>query len=131
MPWKWDYAEFKNPTARARGMGSARYGFTHWMWQRITAVANIFLVIWGMWAVIQIAGMDYYQFSAWLSYPLHAIPLALLVISLFLHACIGLQVIVEDYIHHEGYKVLKILGIRLVIIACAVACIFSIIKIAD
>ncbi len=131
MPWKWEYAEFKHPMARARGLGSARSGYTHWAWQRITAISNIFLVLWGMWSVTHLAGTDYAGFHNWLSQPLHAIPFALFIISVFTHAAIGLQVVLEDYMHHEGRKVLSIVAIRLLAIGLAVAGLFSIVKIAD
>jgi len=99
--------------------------------QRITAIANIPLMLWLVWSVIHhVQGASYDDFSSWLAQPMNAILMILAIISVFYHAALGSQVIAEDYIHHEGFKLCKLIGMRLFFIAAAVACIFSVVKIA-
>jgi succinate dehydrogenase / fumarate reductase membrane anchor subunit len=127
---KWEDKGLKSPLARARGLGSARDGVHHWLMQRITAMANIPLMIWLIYSVVDLGGAGYAEVSFWLSQPLNAILMILAVLSVFYHAALGSQVIAEDYIHHEGLKILKVIGMKLTLTALAVACIFSILKVA-
>ncbi len=120
----------KTPLAAARGNGSAREGARHWLHQRITAVSNLFLMLWLAWSVATIGDLGYSAFTAWHSQPVNAILMILSVISVFYHAVLGCQVIIEDYVHHEGLKMVKLVGTKLFFVAAAVACIFSILKIA-
>ncbi len=131
MKLKWeDDGSIKTPLARARGLGSAHEGAGHWWHQRITAISNLFLMAWLAWTAAHMPGWTYIEFTSWLAQPLHAILMLLSVISVFYHAALGCQVIAEDYIHHEGLKLFKLVGIKLFFSAAAVACIFSILKIA-
>lgn len=120
----------RTPQAAARGLGSAQEGATHWWHQRVTAVANIPLMVWLVWSVLQMPSWSYADFTAWLAMPVNAILMILAVLSVFYHAALGAQVIAEDYIHHEGFKMVKLIGIKLFLFAGAVASIFSILKIA-
>ncbi len=130
MKLKWENDGMKTPLARARGLGSARQGVHHWMHQRITSVANIPLVIWFVYSVVSLKGADYSVFTAWLSQPLNAVLMILFIVSVFYHAVLGVQVVIEDYIHNEGCKVVKLVLLKLVFTALAVASIFSVLKIA-
>jgi len=130
MKLKWDNEGIKSPLARAKGLGAAGHGSGHWMNQRITAVANIPLVIWFVYSVVDLVGASHAEFTDWLSQPANAILMILFVISVFYHTVLGAQVITEDYIHNEGFKFVKLIGQRLFFTAMAVACIFSILKIA-
>lgn len=130
MKLKWEKDGLKTPLSRARGLGSARDGVSHWMHQRVTAVANIPLVLWFVWSIVHLKGASHIEFTTWLAQPLNAILMILLVLSVFYHAALGTQVIAEDYIHHEGLKIIKLIGIKLFFIVTGVACIFSILKIA-
>lgn len=130
MLLKWEKGGLKSPTARARGLGSAKSGVDHWVAQRMTAVANLIL---GLWLVISIVcnrDMGYTEAVLWLSEPLNAILMVLFVISSFYHAVLGMQVVTEDYIHNEGFKLVKLLGQRLIFIGLGVAAIFSILQVA-
>ncbi|MDX1381680.1 MAG: succinate dehydrogenase, hydrophobic membrane anchor protein [Xanthomonadales bacterium] len=89
-----------NPLARARGLGSAKQGTGHWFVQRATAVALIFLLGWGVYAAVALAGTDHAEARAFVARPLNAALLLLLLVSLFWHAMLGLQVVIEDYVHH-------------------------------
>ena len=127
---KWDKTGLKTTDARVSGLGSAKSGTEHWIMQRITSIANLPLILWFIWSVMTHDFTSYAIFNSWLSEPLNAILMILLVISTFYHATMGAQVITEDYVHNEGFKVFKLVGQRLVFFGLAVGCIFSILKLA-
>ena len=130
MKLKWDDHGMKAPLARARGLGSAGHGSSHWMHQRITAIANIPLAIWFVFSVVSLKGADHAEFTDWLAEPVNAILAILFIVSSFYHAALGAQVITEDYIHHEGFKFVKLIGQKLFFFGLGVACVFSILKVA-
>lgn len=130
MKLKWKDDTIQSPLARARGLGSAHEGAHHWWMQRVTAISNAVLMIWLVWSVVTISGMDYNGFTAWLAQPVNAILMILAIISVFYHAALGAQVIAEDYISNIAFRTVKLMGIKLFFIAAAVACIFSVLKIA-
>lgn len=130
MNMKWEDKGMKSPLARAKGLGSAHEGVDHWFKQRITAISNIPLVLWFVYSIVQIKGASHAEFTGWLAEPINAILMILLIISVFYHAKLGTQVIVEDYIHNEGFKMVKLIGMKLFFFAMGIACIFSILKIA-
>lgn len=130
MKLKWADNGIKTPIARARGLGSAKEGSNHWMAQRITAIANIPLVIWLVYSVVALRGASHAEFTSWLAHPLNAILMILFIISVFYHAKLGARVVTEDYVHHEGLKFVKLIGQKLFFVGLGVACIFSILKIA-
>lgn len=116
--------------ARARGLGSAHHGTGHWMAQKITALANIPLVAWMVYSVVDNIGATHAQFTTWLAQPLNAILMILFVISTFYHAQLGAQVITEDYVSCKVMRLAKIIGQKLFLFALAAASIFSILKVA-
>jgi len=91
-----------NPLARARGHGSAKSGVHHWMAQRATAVFLVFLVGWMGYALFMLAGADHAAAREFIARPFNAALLILLLIVLFYHAMLGLQVVIEDYVHHPA-----------------------------
>lgn len=115
---------------RARGLGASHHGVAHWWHQRVTAIANLGLMLWLLWTVAHMPGWSHIQFIAFLSAPVNAVLMILTVISVFYHAALGTQVIAEDYIHTGWMKRAKILSLHLFFFATAVACIFAILKIA-
>ena len=127
---KWERGGLKSPLARARGLGSSKAGVDHWLAQRITAVSNLALGLWLLWAAITMQFATYTDALIWVSEPVNAVVTILFIISSFYHAILGVQVVVEDYIHHEGFKIIKLLAQRLVYFACAAAAIFSVLQIA-
>ena len=82
---------------RVRGLGSAHEGTHHWWQQRLTAGANLALMLWLIVSLVLLPSLDYATVQAWLSSPLAAVPMILLVISVFYHLKMGLQVVIEDY----------------------------------
>ena len=130
MLLKWQKGGLKSPTARARGLGSAKSGVHHWMAQRITAVSNLVLGLWFVWSIVTNRGMTYTEALLWLSEPLNAVAMILFIISSFYHAVLGSQVVIEDYVHNEAFKIVKLLGQRLVFFGLAVLAIFSVLQVA-
>lgn len=116
---------------RVRGLGSARDGTNHWKMQRLTALSNLVLVTWFVFSVASLAGTDYLTVRAWLASPLAATLMILLVTSIFYHARLGLQVVVEDYVHHEGARIASLAAIQLLIFGLGIACIVSILMVAS
>lgn len=104
-----------SPVGRARGLGSAKSGFEHWWTQRITAVALVPLTVWFAAALIAHSGSDYAATVDWLGSPVTAVLVILLLIALFWHTALGLQVVIEDYVH-SGLKIWALLIVRF---ACA------------
>lgn len=127
---KWDDHGIKSPLARARGLGASRSAVGGWIKLRVTAVANAILGVWFIWFLSAVAGAGHAEFTHRLADPRNAICMILLVISVFMHAVLGSREIVEDYFHNEFFKIVKLLGIYLFFLAAAVACIFSVLKIA-
>ena len=121
---------YRTPIAKVRGLSAARSGLQHWKMQRLTAIANVLLVLWFMFSAMALSGSGYDQVRAWLGSPVTASLVVLLIISTFYHARLGLQVVVEDYVHHEGAKLASLVAIALVVLALAVACIVAVLSVA-
>jgi succinate dehydrogenase / fumarate reductase membrane anchor subunit len=120
----------RTPLGRVRGLGSAKDGVAHWWAQRVTAVALLPLLLWLTASLAASAGMDHAAAREWLSSPLTAILMILLIGAGFHHAQLGLQVVIEDYVHTEWLKMASVMAVKLAAVALAVAGIFSILKIA-
>lgn len=117
------------PLAKVRGLGSARSGTETFWRQRLTAVANIPLVIFLIYTIITQIGADYAAVKAYLARPIVAILLLALVINAAIHMRIGLKEIVEDYVHGGG-KVLMLLIVTFFAAGVGLASVFAIIKIS-
>lgn len=96
----------RNPIAHARGHGSAKSGVHHWYAQRASAVLLIFLVGWMIFALFSLAGADHAASSAFIAQPLNAAFLSVLLVSLLYHAMLGLQVVIEDYVHQPAIEII-------------------------
>lgn len=114
---------------RVRGLGAAHEGTHHWWHQRVTAGSNLALMTWLIVSLIRLPDLGYETVQAWLSAPIAAVPMILLVISVFYHFRLGLQVVIEDYQHDESRIVLMTL-LNFFAIGGAVFAIFAILKIA-
>jgi succinate dehydrogenase / fumarate reductase, membrane anchor subunit len=120
----------RSPVGRAIGLGSAKEGVEHWWLQRITAVALVPLSLWFVIAIIRLVGADVDSVRDWVGNPLPAIMLVLLLIATFYHASLGLQVVIEDYVHAELVKLGLVIIVRLACFALAVAGIFAVLSMA-
>ena len=114
---------------RVRGLGSAHEGTHHWWQQRLTAGANLALMLWLIVSLVLLPSLDYATVQAWLSSPLAAVPMILLVISVFYHLKMGLQVVIEDY-ERDARRIVLMTLLNFFAIAAAVFAIFSILRIA-
>lgn len=130
MTWNLDFNKYEAPLKTAKGLGSAHDGVDHWLKQKVTAIANIPLILWLIWSIVALQGASYAQFTSWLAQPLNAILMILTIISVMAHAKLGAQVITEDYIRCKCMKKIKLIGQKLVFFGMAVACIFCVLKIA-
>ncbi len=95
-------AQLRTPTKIASGLGSAKTGVHHFMVQRITAVALLGLGIWFVWLVLSMLHMDYAAARALVAQPFNAVLMFAFIVALFWHAQLGLQVVIEDYVHTQG-----------------------------
>ncbi len=120
----------KSPLGRALGRGSAHNGSGHWRAQRLTALAILPLGLWFALAVLRLPAFDYHTVDAWLAAPGHALPVLLLFLALVYHSSLGLQVVVEDYVHHAGLRAATLAGVWLAHAALAVAGVYSVFRIA-
>jgi succinate dehydrogenase / fumarate reductase, membrane anchor subunit len=120
----------RSPLGRAIGLGSAKEGVDHWWAQRITAIALVPLSLWFVSALIGLVGADLETVQNWVSLPLPAILLILLLIATFYHVSLGLQVVIEDYVHAELAKLGLLVVLRLLCFGFAVAGIFAVVSIA-
>jgi len=119
----------RSSLGRAMGLGSAKAGFEHWWTERVTAVALIPLTVWFAASLIAHSGGGYETFTGWLASPTTAVLMILLLIALFWHTALGLQVVIEDYIH-SGAKIWALLTVRFLCFALASAGILAILDIA-
>lgn len=118
------------PIGRVRGLGTAHEGAHHWMLQRFTAIGNLVLMTYLVISFLMIGDFSYATIVKWLSQPLAATALILLVISEFWHARLGLQVVVEDYMVDPGTKFALIAALNLATIGGAAFAIFSVASLA-
>lgn len=102
----------QTPLARALGLGSAKSGVEHWWHQRLTALALVPLGIWFVIAVISLVGADYGEARAWVTAPFNMVLLIAFTVALLHHAQLGLQVVIEDYVHNEAWKLAGLLVIK-------------------
>jgi len=120
----------RSQLGRVRGLGSAKEGVHHWWMQRVTAVALVPLVLWFAIAVIAHTGQDYASVHAWLASPLTFGLMVLLVGATFYHAQLGLQVVIEDYIHNEVVKLTAVLAVKFASLVLGLAAIVALLVIA-
>lgn len=102
----------RTPIARVRGLGAAKFGTAHWWVQRTTSLALIPLSVWFVASVVAMAGAEYEDVRAWLSSPIAAGLMLLLIFNVFYHMILGLQVIIEDYVDPEPVKLTALLAVK-------------------
>lgn len=123
-------ASMRTMRRRVSGLGSARSGTGHFWLQRLTALANVPLVLIFLGVVIHAAGGSHQEVVAILGQPIVAIVVLLALLSIVVHMRIGMQVVIEDYVHDEGMKVLALMANTFFTIAMGCAGAFAILKIS-
>jgi len=119
----------RSPLSKAVGLGSAKHGFSHWWWQRVTAIALVPLVIWFIFSVLNLIGSPHEAAAAWLASPINATIMLLFVLTALYHGQTGLQVVIEDYIHTKWLNLGLLLLIKFSSVILAVLAIISVLKV--
>ena len=115
---------------KVRGLGSAHDGAHHWLTHRLTAISNLILMSWFIVSLLFLGDYSYATVTEWLSQPVSAVAMMLLAASLFLHAQMGLTVLIEDYVHNSGSKFGLLTLLNLAAVGGAVFAIFSVATLA-
>jgi len=121
--------DLRTPLARARGLGSAREGVHHWWAQRLTAIALIPLVVWFAISLVMMSGADYGAVRAWIGSPVVMVLLILTIAVGLHHGQLGLQVVIEDYVHGDGSKLALIVAVRFIAVLFGLAAIVAVLRI--
>ena len=122
-------SDFRSPLARARGLGSAKHGLQHWWAQRLTAVALVPLVVWFAVSLVMLRGADYAAARAWIGSPFVMVLLILTIGVGLHHAQLGLQVVIEDYIRGDGWKLALIVVVKFIAALFGLAAVVAILRI--
>ncbi len=124
------HADLKTPLKRVRGWGSAKRGTHHFTVQRISSVALIPLVVWIVWLALTLMHSDYATARATLHQPIQALLMILFIGTTFWHTQLGLQVVIEDYVHVRWLEAASQLLVKFLCVIGAVAAIFAVARIA-
>lgn len=119
----------RSPLSEAVGLGSAKHGFSHWYWQRVTAIALIPLVIWFVYSVLCLIGSSHAAAAAWLSAPFNAAIMLIFTLTALFHAQTGLQVVIEDYVHNKFANLTLILLIKFASVIMATFAVIAVLKV--
>ena len=120
----------RSPLGRVLGLGTAKDGTAHWWAQRVSAVALIPLTLWFMFSLLALPDLDYTTVRLWLSYPLSGFLAVLLVAAMAYHSYLGTIVVIEDYIHSAGMKLLCLLLLRFLYVLAGGAGLFAILRVS-
>ena len=122
--------DYRSPLSRAINLGSAKTGTVRWWWLRISALALVPLSLWFVFSVATLVGDCATGIQDWIANPIAATLLIAFVVSLFYHAQLGMQEVIEDYVHREGVKYLAILLIKAIAVLLVILSIVSILHVA-
>lgn len=120
----------RSPLGRVLGTGSARDGTGHWWSQRVTAVALLLLGLWFLASLQLLPGFGHEAVAEWLSRPWNAVLLLLLIVTVAVHSDLGVQVVIEDYVHQPFLKTASLIAVRFLHVLVATAAVFAICRVA-
>ena len=115
---------------KVRGLGSAKHGGQHWINQRTSAVGNLLLTTWLVTSLLLMPNFEQGTLAQWLAQPSAAVPMMLMLVSIFWHVRLGLQVLIEDYVHDDPLKFASITLLNFYVVASLVFGIFTVAKLA-
>ncbi len=122
--------DLRNPLKVARGLGSAHSGVHHWWVQRVTAAALVILGAWFVVLVLSLLGADYATARATLMQPWNALLMIAFLLAMFWHAALGLQVVIEDYVHTRWKEVVALVAVYFLAVLGALASVLAVLRIA-
>ena len=123
-------ASYRSFLGRARGLGSAQHGVGQFITERVTAIALVPLVLWGIWSAILVARGGYAEAIGWITSPLNAVLLIITLVVGFWHMQVGMRVVIEDYVEKAlGRAALLVVNLFVCVLFCALA-VFSVLKLA-
>jgi succinate dehydrogenase / fumarate reductase membrane anchor subunit len=120
----------RSPLGRVLGRGSARDGTSRWWAERVSSVALVPLTLWFLFSLLLLPSLDFQVIRAWMAVPVSGFLSVLLLAVLTYHAYLGTTVVVEDYVHEHGPKLMLMLSLRFLYVLCGGAGIFAILRIA-
>jgi len=121
--------DMRTPLARARGLGSAKHGVGHWWIERVTATALIPLSLWFVWLVLRLPRLDFDAAHALVANPINAGLLILFTAVSFWHGALGLQVVIEDYVHTRWVELALLVLVKFLAVLGALACALAVLRI--
>ncbi len=121
---------YRTPLKGVQGLGSAKVGTHHFFVQRLTAIALVFLACWFLYFVIGLMQADYLTATDAVARPWNATLLIAFLVAMFWHAQLGVQVVIEDYVHSHGLALTAQIAVRFVCILGALASVFAVVRIA-
>lgn len=119
----------RTPLGRVLGLGSAKDGTGHFIAQRVSAVAVVLLGLWFAWCLLTIDSFAYLDVMRFVAGPLNGVLLTLLVLAVAYHSYLGVQVVIEDYVHAHGLKLLSLIASRFAHVFLAIASVYAILRI--
>ncbi len=122
--------KFRTALYGVRGLGSAKSGTHHWWMQRVTALALVPLMLWLAFALASLGTMDYGAAVSWVRSPVNTVLLLASLLALFHHTQLGLQVVLEDYVHHEGVKIASLLGLKFLTLLLGLASALAVLRVS-
>jgi len=120
--------ELRSQLARVRGLGASHEGAHHFWVQRISGIALVPLVIWFVLSASTVVGADLATFKAWVGTHYNPVLLILLIVTMFHHAFLGLQVIIEDYVHGEAAKLTTLILVKFAVYLIGACAVFAVIR---
>ena len=120
----------RTPLGRVRGLGTAREGVHHWVALRITSVALVPLTIWFLWAALRTLILGYADARGFVAQPMNAVLMAAFVLCAFHHAHLGMQVVIEDYVHTRWMELTLLILVKFVCFLAAAAGLLAIVRVA-
>lgn len=120
---------YQTPLGRVKGLGSAHAGASHWLAQRVTAAVLAVLFLWFAFSFASLYGKEYLEVMVWVGTPFNTVLLVTLIVTAIYHAILGLQVVIEDYVHKACQRTILINGMRVILSIIGLAIVWAIIRV--